>query len=36
MIAIVTDSSAYMTKKEACEFGVRIVPMTYHVSGPHV
>jgi DegV family protein with EDD domain len=33
MIAIVTDSTAYLTKKEAKELGVRVVPMTYTVSG---
>lgn len=33
MIAIVTDSTAYLTKKEAKELGVRMVPMTYTVSG---
>lgn len=33
MIAIVTDSTAYLTKKEAKALGVRMVPMTYTVSG---
>ena len=33
MIAIVTDSTSYMTKKEAHEMGVRIVPVSYYVSG---
>ena len=33
MIAIVTDSTAYLTKKEAKDLGIRMVPMTYTVSG---
>ncbi len=33
MIAIVTDSTAYMTRQEACGLDVRIVPMTYYVNG---
>ncbi|HHW45818.1 MAG TPA: DegV family protein [Clostridiales bacterium] len=33
MIAIVTDSTAYLTKQEADSLGVHMVPMTYTVSG---
>lgn len=33
MIAIVTDSTVCLTKKEAIAFGVRIVPHTYIVDG---
>ena len=33
MIAVVTDSTAYLTKKEAYELGIRIVPMSYTISG---
>ena len=33
MIAIVTDSTAYLTKQEANELGIRIVPMSYTVAG---
>lgn len=33
MVAIVTDSTAYLTKKEAHDLGIRIVPMSYTVSG---
>lgn len=33
MIAIVTDSTAYLTKEEARNLGVYMVPMTYTVSG---
>lgn len=33
MIAIVTDSTACLTKKEAAAYGVRIVPHTYIVDG---
>lgn len=32
MIAIVTDTSAGFTKKEAQELGIHVVPMTYNVS----
>jgi DegV family protein with EDD domain len=32
MIAIVTDSSAYLTKREAIELGVKVVPITYYAS----
>lgn len=33
MIAIVTDSTSYMTKREAQEMGIRIVPITYYALG---
>ena len=33
MIAIVTDSTSYLTKKEAQDMGVRVVPVCYSVSG---
>lgn len=33
MIAIVTDSTSYLTKAEAQKLGVHMVPMTYTVSG---
>ncbi len=33
MIAIVTDSTAYLTKQEATDLGIRIVPMSYTVAG---
>lgn len=33
MIAIVTDSSAYMTRSEAKSLGVWVVPLTYTVNG---
>lgn len=33
MLAIVTDSTVYLTKKEASAFGVRIVPQTYLADG---
>lgn len=33
MIAIVADSSAYLTRAEAASLGVTIVPMTYSVEG---
>ena len=33
MIAIVTDSSVYMTKEEAQKLGVHIIPMAYYVDG---
>ena len=33
MIAIVTDSSVYMTKEEAGGLGVYIIPMPYYVDG---
>lgn len=33
MISIVTDSTAYITRAEAEELGVTIVPMTYSVDG---
>jgi fatty acid-binding protein DegV len=33
VIAIVTDSTACLTKKEAVAFGVRIVPHIYIVDG---
>jgi len=33
VIAIVTDSTAYFTKQEAHELGIRIVPLTYIIKG---
>lgn len=33
MIAIVTDSTAYLTKKEAKDLGVTLAPITYTVAG---
>jgi DegV family protein with EDD domain len=33
LIAIVTDSTVYLTKKEASVYGVRIVPQTYIING---
>lgn len=33
MIALVTDSTAYFTKRESEEWGVRVVPMSYTVGG---
>ena len=33
MIAIVTDSSVYMTRNEAKSLGVWLVPLTYTVNG---
>ena len=33
MIAIVTDSTVYMTEEEATLYGVRVIPMKYNVAG---
>jgi len=33
MIAIVTDSTSYITREEAAALGIRIVPMSYTVAG---
>lgn len=33
MIALVTDSSACLTKEEAMKIGIRVVPLTYNVDG---
>ncbi len=33
MLAIVADSTVYLTKKEASAYGVRIVPQTYIIGG---
>ncbi len=33
MVAIVTDSSVYMTKQEASMIGVRVIPIPYTVNG---
>ena len=35
MIALVTDSTAYLTKEEAVRWGIRLVPMNYMVNGQH-
>ena len=32
MIAIVTDSTAYLTQREAQQMGVRLVPISYTVN----
>lgn len=34
MIAIVTDSTAYITREDARALGVVVVPMTYSIGGP--
>lgn len=33
MIAIVTDSTVYMTEEEAALYGVRVIPLKYNVGG---